>query len=232
MSSKLSIVQLGQNHLKTSTCFCKGSQSLSSSSSSNRRRRGKEVGRKAENRLKRMENKPTCLRILPIVDWWSVSNKEKKRDRTPSGACCTTWVPPNWTPGDITTLDMEDQDMDMIDTIPTWTPIMNYLLAGQLPSDINEERKLILKKSKKEEPIKEIVETLPNIEVKIPYLEEIKEEPPCANILKKLCPNELKLNGETQVLIQLTNQTNAYSLGIVKDIFVEANGLVTPNILT
>ncbi|KAM6596523.1 hypothetical protein CsatA_007047 [Cannabis sativa] len=148
-----------------------------------------------------------------------------------------------------------------------------------------------LKKSKKEEPIKEILETLPNIEVKIPCLEEIKEETHCANILKELCPNEKKLNGcekvivgenenvgvhqrkllretstipctisktrfdhcmidlgeiinnksyfnfaslnlgpsrKTQVLIQLTDQTNAYPLRIVKDVFVQAYGLVIP----
>ncbi|XP_060961792.1 uncharacterized protein LOC133031990 [Cannabis sativa] len=148
-----------------------------------------------------------------------------------------------------------------------------------------------LKKSKKEEPIKEILETLPNIEVKIPCLEEIKEETHCANILKELCPNEKKLNGgekvsvgenenvavhqrkllpetstipctisktrfdhcmidlgeiinnksyfnfaylnlgpsrKTQVFIQSTDQTNAYPLGIVKDIFVQAYGLVIP----
>ncbi|KAF4366403.1 hypothetical protein G4B88_019548, partial [Cannabis sativa] len=53
----------------------------------------------------------------------------------------------------------------------------------------------ILKKSKKEDPIKEILETLPNIEVKIPCLEEIKEETHCANILKDLCPNVKILNG-------------------------------------
>ncbi|XP_060969733.1 uncharacterized protein LOC133036964 [Cannabis sativa] len=148
-----------------------------------------------------------------------------------------------------------------------------------------------LKKSKKEEPIKEILETLPNIEVKIPCHEEIKEETHCANILKELCPNEKKLHGgekvsvgenenvvvhqrkllpetstipyivsktrfdhcmidlgeiinnksyfnfaylnlgpsrKTQVFIQLTDQTNAYPLGIVKDIFVQAYGLVIP----
>ncbi|KAM6567224.1 hypothetical protein CsatA_026352 [Cannabis sativa] len=135
-----------------------------------------------------------------------------------------------------------------------------------------------LKKSKKEEPIKEI-------------LEKIKEETHCANTLEELCPNEKKLNGgekvsvgenenvdvhqrkllpetstipctitktrfdhcmielgeiinnksysnfaslnlgpsrKTQVFIQLTDQTNAYPLGIVKDIFVQAYGLVIP----
>ncbi|KAF4353384.1 hypothetical protein F8388_019126 [Cannabis sativa] len=58
-----------------------------------------------------------------------------------------------------------------------------------------------LKKSKKEEPIKEILETLPNIEVKISCLEEIKEETHCANILKELCPNEKKLNGGEKVIL-------------------------------
>ncbi|KAM6577888.1 hypothetical protein CsatB_029725 [Cannabis sativa] len=148
-----------------------------------------------------------------------------------------------------------------------------------------------LKKSKKEEPIKEILETLPNIEVKIQCLEEIKEEIHYANILKELCPNVKILNdgekvsvgekanvvlqrkllpetstipctvsktrfdhcmidlGEiinnksyfnfaylnlgpsrkTQVFIQSIDQTNAYPLGIVKDIFVQAYGLVIPS---
>ncbi|KAM6577889.1 hypothetical protein CsatB_029726 [Cannabis sativa] len=146
-----------------------------------------------------------------------------------------------------------------------------------------------LKKSKKEVPIKEILETLPNFEVKIPCHEEIKEENHCANIFKELCPNVKILNdgekvvgekvnvvlqrkllpetstipctvsktrfdhcmidlGEiinnksyfnfaylnlgpsrkTQVFMQSIDQTNAYPLGIVKDIFVQAYGLVIP----
>ncbi|XP_060972522.1 uncharacterized protein LOC133038401 [Cannabis sativa] len=58
-----------------------------------------------------------------------------------------------------------------------------------------------LKKLKKEEPIKEIPETLPKVEVKIPWLEEIKEEPHFANTLEELCQNEIKLNGGEKVSV-------------------------------
>ncbi|KAF4354868.1 hypothetical protein G4B88_030934 [Cannabis sativa] len=51
---------------------------------------------------------------------------------------------------------------------------------------------------KKDEPVKEIPETLPKIEVKISCLEVNKEEPHCANIFKELCPNEKKFNGDCQ----------------------------------
>ncbi|XP_062119055.1 uncharacterized protein LOC133832769 [Humulus lupulus] len=58
-----------------------------------------------------------------------------------------------------------------------------------------------LKKIKKEEVDKEILETCRKVEVNIPLLDAIKQVPRCAKFLKELCTNKKKLKGDEKISV-------------------------------
>lgn len=59
-----------------------------------------------------------------------------------------------------------------------------------------------LRKSKKEEAEKEILETFRNVEVNIPLLDAIKQVPQYAKFLKELCTNKRELKGDEKVSVR------------------------------
>ncbi|KAL0391216.1 UNVERIFIED_CONTAM: hypothetical protein Scaly_0478700 [Sesamum calycinum] len=106
-------------------------------------------------------------------------------------------------------------------------------------------------KSKKEEEEKEIFETFRKVEVNIPLLDAIKQIPPYAKFLKKLCTSKGKLKenerismGENVsailqqklppkckdpgVVIQLADRSVVYPEGVLEDVLVQVNELVFP----
>ncbi|KAL0418998.1 UNVERIFIED_CONTAM: hypothetical protein Sradi_1313300 [Sesamum radiatum] len=69
-------------------------------------------------------------------------------------------------------------------------------------------------KSKKEEEEKEIFETFRKVEVNIPLLDAIKQIPPYAKFLKKLCTSK-------GVVIQLADRSVVYPEGVLEDVLVQ-----------
>ncbi|XP_062093915.1 uncharacterized protein LOC133799944 [Humulus lupulus] len=99
-----------------------------------------------------------------------------------------------------------------------------------------------LKKIKKEEVDKEILDTFRKVEVNIPLLDVIKQVSRYAKFLKELCTNKRKLRAsinvmslsiyaslnlgplkETGVIIQLADRSNTYPKGVIEDVLVQVN---------
>nr|XP_027093705.1 uncharacterized protein LOC113714106 [Coffea arabica] len=115
----------------------------------------------------------------------------------------------------------------------------------------------MLKKTKRAEKEKEILDVFRKIQINIPLLDVIKQVPKYAKFLKDLCVNKRKLRGdervmvrenvsavlqrklppkcgdpgslkETGIIIQLADRTCAYPDGIVEDVLVQVDGLIFP----
>ncbi|XP_062113579.1 uncharacterized protein LOC133824644 [Humulus lupulus] len=127
-----------------------------------------------------------------------------------------------------------DEDLPPKPNNPTQpTPKPNFVTPPPFPSR--------LKKTKKEEVDKEILDTFHKVEVNIPLLDAIKQMSRYAMFLKELCTNKSSINvipfsiyaslnlsplEETGVIIQFADRSNAYPRGVIEDVLVQVNKLV------